>query len=685
MNVIANKDGANKDGTAEDGTAENGARNKDKPQNTDRAAAIADVNHQPEQVLISLVRSQTVDLFAKSLSGALRSVLEGLRSRSPDEVKVAVDAIRRTPADDGYVVVLDAIAGEEVMISDAEAGPFERALGGGLCNLSKDMELILDVLYENEAGLYENEAGDTKPRLCAEYLTWEDAASRFPGTSIPGRSRTSLIFQDAGFEKLILTERGPTYDTNAIDLWQVEQDFLGHGDAFVFVGQEPVGSKKFHNIMKRKLAHKGLKVFWLVGGNQLKQLYTEYRHFLSVADVVSLNLAEAAQFFGFEPLRAKHNNATELRIMYAREISRRVLEGGANYVVITDGAKGASLARKARGGRVEFVYSPLIQEYSIEVDPMVREDTGCGDSFAATIAAYFLTMGPSLKLNQAAIFAHYVAGIIYQRARPNLTDKDRGFVEYAYHKAQSSGTFVGKHETFGRDVCQIRPAPIMPRGSRQSVLVLLLGGDPANPDHPRITGAGAALENLAGMCRDGRYSLAPLLRIVPRQVIKTEGKVHADMRAVDEAEMTRLIDTCQLCKEIGNHEDGTVRRNGVLLKDLRGFEGVYVLRVTLLETLEILSSEDFAGLFGDIKCWHFPTEDLNERLVWHTRTYGMSREQSREIVRESLRDYMVVAQRPQFRFGRVDASNLDEFEAEMTDQLILRLDALLAGVFRGCA
>jgi hypothetical protein len=102
----------------------------------------------------------------------------------------------------------------------------------------------------------------------------------------------------------------------------------------------------------------------------------------------------------------------------------------------------------------------------------------------------------------------------------------------------------------------------------------------------------------------------------------------------------------------------------------------------MLEALEILSSEDFAELFGDIKLWHFPTEDVDERLVWHAKTWGVSREQSRSIIRQSLRDYVVQAQRPQFRFGRVSATTREEFEVEMTDQLILRLDALLAGVFR---
>ncbi|MBL4613914.1 MAG: carbohydrate kinase family protein [Magnetovibrio sp.] len=644
---------------------------------SERNAAIAQINHAPERVLISLVRSQTIDLFAGKMSDDLRLTLEALRQRAPDAVKVAVDTVRRTKKDDGYEVILDAARGERLVIADGDAGPFTRTLGGGLCNLSKDLELILDVLSDVA------DDGEAQLRPKIDYLTWADASDSFPGQAVTGTSRTSLIFQADGFDKLILTERGPSYDADKIDLWQTERDFLGAGDDFIFVGQEPEDSEKFDLIWQRKLKNKGLKVFWLVGGNQLKKLYTQYRHFLSIADVVSLNLAEAAQFFGFEPLRPKHKDAAELRIMYAREISRRVLEDGANHVIITDGAKGAALARKARGGRVEFVYSPLLQENAIAVDANVREDTGCGDSFAASIAAHYLMSGPNLKLNQAANFAHYIAGILYQRARPNLMDKDRGFVEYAFHKAQSSGAFTGKHETFDRDECQIRPALILPRGPSRSVLVLVVGGNPADPEHPRIAGAGAALASLAQKCRDGSYSLSPLIRVVPRQITHDAAQERPDMQSLSAPEMSRMIDTGKFCKEIGDLESDTAMRHGVLKTDLTGFEGVCVLRVTLLETLEILSSEDFAEMFGDIKFWHFPTEDVDERLVWHTKTWGVSREQSREIIHQSLRDYVVQAQRPQFKFGRVRATSREDFEAEMTDQLILRLDALLAGVFRG--
>ncbi len=648
-----------------------------KPDNSERDAAIARINHHPDRVLISLVRSQTIDLFAGNLSDDLKGTLEKIRQRAPDAVKVAVDSISRTPKDDGYEVVLDLAGKETLSISDKDAGPFTRTLGGGLCNLSKDLEIILDVFQDKGVG------GRKAKRQRIDYLTWEDAADTFPGTIVPGRSRSSLIFRGEGFEKLILTERGPTFDTDDIDLWRSEHDFLGNGDDFIFIGQEPADSKKFDLIMERKLKNKGLKVFWLVGGNQLKKLYTEYRHFLSIADVVSLNLAEAAQFFGFEPLRRKHKDASELRVMYAREISRRVLEDGANHVLITDGAKGASLARKARGGRVEFVYSPLIQENSIEVDPNVREDTGCGDSFAAAVAAHYLAFGPSLKLNQAANFAHYIAGIIFQRPRPNLTDEDRGFVEFAFNKAKESGAFVGKHEIFERDDCQIRPAPVPYKGGRRNVLVLILGGDPSDPEHPRITGAAAAMGNLARICQDGSYALAPLVRVVPRLSTHPEANRQPDFRPVTEAEMNRLVKKGLFCKEIGGFDADTPFRHGVLTEDLKDFEGVCVLRVTLLEALEILSSENFAELFSDIKYWHFPTEEVDERLVWHTKTWGVSREQSREIICQTLRDYVVRALSPQFRFSRIRATNREGFEREMTDQLILRLDALLVGLFRG--
>ncbi|CCQ72449.1 carbohydrate kinase family protein [Magnetospira sp. QH-2] len=635
-----------------------------------RNAAVRQLNDRSGRVLISLVRSQTVDLFAENLGGDLRNQLEALRSRSPDGVKVAVDRIERDG--DGYLVTLDAAAGETLRIKDTDAGPFARTLGGGLCNLSKDLEVILDVLGEGR---------DNAPR--ADYLTWADAGDSFPGTLVDGLSRTSLIFQSKDFEKLIVTQRGPTYDAEAIDLWQQETDFYGSGNDVLFVGQEPQDSRKFDAIMQRKLKDKGLRVFWLVGGNQLKQLYTEYRSFLSIVDVVSLNLSEAAQFFAFEPLGRRHKDATELRIMYAKEISRRILDYGANYVVITDGAKGASLARKARGGQVEFVYSPLIQENSIEVDPAVREDTGCGDSFAASIGAYFLTGGPIFKLNEAANFAHYIAGIIYQRARPHLTDKDRGFVEYALTKARASGAFVGKHETFKRNHCQIRPATIMPRGPRNNVLVLILGGNPADPDQPAITGAGAAVENLARAIAKNEYPLGPLVHVVPRVIAHPSAQGRAGMVSLDPAEMQQRIESGRFCPEIGDLEGRTGILNGVLTEDLSGAEGVYVLRAGFLEAMEILSSEDFADLFADIKIWHFATENIDERLVWHTKRKGVSREQSQEVMRQALRDNMIRAQEPQVRFAWAHATNLDDFEREMTEELIRRLDALLAGVFRG--
>ncbi|GAB6052272.1 hypothetical protein JCM17960_10920 [Magnetospira thiophila] len=635
-----------------------------------RAEAVRQLNSRSGRVLISLVRSQTVDLFAGKLDLALRPELEALRQRSPDGVKVAVDRIEHDGT--AYVVTVDAAAGQTLRIEDTAAGLYSRTLGGGLCNLSKDLEVILDVLCEGQ---------ETRPR--ADYLTWADAGDTFPGTAVPGRSRTSLIFQDTGFEKLIITERGPTYDAEAIDLWQQELDFYGRGNDVLFVGQEPMDSRKFEAIMQRKLKDKGLRVFWLVGGNQLKQLYTEYRSFLSIVDVVSLNLGEAAQFFAFEPLGRRHKDATELRIMYAKEISRRILDYGANYVVITDGAKGASLARKARGGQVEFVYSPLIQENSIEVDANVREDTGCGDSFAASIGAYFLTGGPIFKLNEAANFAHYIAGIIYQRARPHLTDKDSGFVEYALTKARASGAFVGKHETFKRNVCQIRPAIIIPRGPRNNVLVLVLGGNPADPDQPAVTGAGAAVENLAQSIDRNAYALGPLVRVVPRVIAHPRARGRAGMVALEPEDMQQRIESGLFCPGIGDLEGRTGTLNGVLEADLSGHEGVYVLRAGFLEALEILSSEDFAELFSDIKIWHFATENIDERLVWHTKRKGVSREQSQEVMRQALRDNMIRAQEPQVRFAWAQATNLDDFEREMSEELIRRLDALLAGVFRG--
>ncbi len=632
----------------------------------DRARAIGLLNRRPEVVAISLLRSQTLDLFAERVDPGLRPELERLRRTAPDGTKVAVEAIERR---DGATRVH--LADGALDIPDPAVGGYLSTPGGGLCNLAKDLDIILRVI------------GEDRPVPPIEHLSWQDTAAEFPGTAVPGRSRTSLVLRDDGFDKLILTEKGPAWDRAALDPWAAETAFYGDRDAVVFVGQEPPDSPKFDHLRRRKLRQPGLRVFWLVGGNQLKRLFTQYRDFLGVVDVVSLNLAEACGFFGFEPLRRRHRHATELRKMVAREISRRALELGAANVVITDGANGASLARKARGGRVEFVYSPLIHGNIVEVDPAVREDTGCGDSFAAAVAACFLADPDRFKLNQAANFAHYVAGIVYQRRRPNLTAKDLGFVEYAWSRAHDAGPLVSRHETFDRTRCQIRPAEVAPRGPRRRVLVLLVGGDPADPTQPHVTGAGAAIGRLAALMRSGEYASAPLVRIVARHSTHPAAKGVAGLTHVDAAQMARLADQGAFAKELGTLEcehPHAVRRD-----DLAGHEGVSLLRATLLEALEVMSSEDFAELFEDIKFWHFATEDIDQRIAWHAREWGVTAEQGQEIVRQSLRDYVVEHMGPQYRFSRARAATLEEFHQEMTEQLILRLDALLAGVFRGQA
>jgi len=636
----------------------------------DKQSAIRGLNRPLTSVAISLLWSQTIDLFASRTAPELREKLELLRRNSTDGVKVTVDRI--LPADDGYTILTGAGEIETLQVSSEAIGEVEAVPGGGLCNLSKDLEVILDVFGDDR--------GAAAP---LEYLSWSDSKEHFSGSTVEGITRTSLIFQDEGFDKIILCERGPSFSSADLDPWEAEREFYEGKDCYIFIGQEPMSSKKFEYVHKRKLENPSLKVFWLVGGNQLKKLFTEYRNFLSVVDVVSMNLAEAAKFFCLEPLQKKHRIAYELRTMYAREIGRRTLELGANHVVITDGATGASLASKARGGNVEFVYSPLIQENIIEVDNSVREDTGCGDSFAAAVAAYFLTGSHAFKLNEAANFAHYVAGIIYQRRRANLTEKDRGFVEFAYNKAKASGAFVGKHETFDRSQCQISPASIRPRGPRNNILVMILGGDPADPTHPYVTGAGAAARNLAAMCVTGEYERGPLVKVVPRLTTSAEAQNKACMITHNDKEMARMIDQGLLCKEIGDFEGE--QKNGVLKTDLMSHEGVYILRVTLLEALEVLSSEDFAEWFGDIKLWHFFTENVDERLVWYAKQRGLTREQGDEITRQTLRDYIIASLGPKIRFSNALATNLEEFEREMTEQLILRIDALLEGMFRSRA
>ena len=631
-----------------------------------RDSAIRHINRKREVVAVSLLWSQTLDLFASTVPDALRSELERVRRLGPDGVKVPVDSIERE--DGGWRILVDGATADELFLADGDIGEVMRTPGGGLLNMANDLKVLLPAFGPEV---------DIPP---VEYLSWADSAAEFGAIPVDGRSRTSLILKDEGFAKLILTERGPHWDPDTVDPFAIERDFYTGRNGFIFIGQEPVDSPKFDLVRRAKLGNPSLKVFWLVGGNQLKQLYTEYRDFLSVVDVVSFNLTEATGFFGFEPLRRQHRDASELRKMVAREISRRTLELGAWHVVITDGAKGASLARKARGGRVDFVYSPLVHENVVQVDSSVREDTGCGDSFAASVAAYFLSQPERFKLNEAANFAHYVAGIVFQRPRPNLTPEDGDFVQMALAKARAGAPLGAQRQTFDRTRSQLCPVPMLPRGPARNVLVLLLGGDPADPTQPHVTGAAAALWRLGEMMRTGAYPLAPLVRIVPRLSTNPAARGKAWLNYVDRAEMERLIGAGVFAKTLGNQDSEPC--NGVLKSDLVGHEGVYLLRVGLLEAIEILSSEDFAELFGDIKFWHFATENVDERIAWHARQWGVTREQGQEIVRQALREYVVEHIGPQVRFSHARATNLDEFYKEMTEQLILRLDELLAGMFR---
>jgi sugar/nucleoside kinase (ribokinase family) len=631
-----------------------------------RDDAIRHINRKCEVVLFSLLWSQTVDLFAQTVDPAVRPDLERLRSMAPDGVKVPVDGVER--ADGGWRIVLDRAAGDELFLPDDALGTVTQTRGGGLFNLANNLKVLL-AAFGDEAGV---------PPI--EYLSWEDAADVFGAQAVPGRSRTSLILKDQGFDKLILTEQGPRWDPDKVDPFAVERAFYANRNAVVFIGQEPANSPKFDLIRHAKLGNPSLKVFWLVGGNQLKRLYPEYRDFMAVVDVVSFNLAEATGFYGFEPLKSHHRDAGELRKMVAKEISRRALDLGAFHVVITDGNRGASVSRKARGGRVEFVYSPLILENVVQVDHAVREDTGCGDSFAAAIAAYFLCSPEQFKLNEAANFAHYVAGIVFQRPRPNLAGDDLVYVETALAKARAGGALVAQRQIFDRTRSQIAPSRVQPKGPKRNVLVLLLGGDPTDPTQPHVTGAAAALWHLGEMMRTGTYKLAPLVRIIPRVSTNRAARGKAWMQYVDEAEMASLMDQGAFCKAVGSRD--AEPRNGVRLVELMGHEGVYLLRVTLMEAIEILSSEDFAELMGDIKLWHFATENVDERMSWHARQWGISREQGQEIVRQSLREYLAEHIGPQVRFSHARATNLDEFYKEMTEQLILRLDELLTGIFR---
>jgi hypothetical protein len=331
---------------------------------------------------------------------------------------------------------------------------------------------------------------------------------------------------------------------------------------------------------------------------------------------------------------------------------------------------------------VEFAYSPLIQENRITTDTDAHEDTGCGDSFAATIAACYLQAPDHFRIKEAANFAHLIAGIVYQRPRPYLNNDDLSFVQHALMKARQSNAFVGHHEMFDRNQRQIKPTGIPPRGPARHVLVLVLGGDPNNLQEMDITGAKAAINYLAQQCTEELYSLAPLVKIVPRYTTWPHSDLQQTLTTISTQEMQNHYQTHSFCNALGTLDSDSEQQNGVLKTDLTGHEGVTILRVSLLETLEILSSEYFAELFGDIKTWHFSATSTPNHFLPDSTSKAQINAHNEHNTRYALRDYLAQSLGPQAHFSTLMNDNMDTFHQDLNHQLILRLDALLAGIFK---
>lgn len=576
-------------------------------------------SEQPQAVLISNVNSITEDI-ALEPNPELMAMLDRERPRDSKSDKLVVRNIEKLEG--GYRITLQ--DNRILDIAHQACAHKNTCFGGGLANLGRDLAVIQHILDGNP-----NANGNAPRELPLKFLTLSATAREFPDAeTIPGSPRISLVFEGPQFPKLLITEGGPHIEPGN-DVGKQEREFIGEDTNVVFIGQEPMSSEKFQRLIELKQKKPNTKIFWLIGSNQIKEGVEKHRDLLSIVDVVSLNLTEATKFLGLPELRPEHDRASEIREKYSREVSRQFAELGVKNIIITDGARGASLARRNPDQTVSFIHAPLKPKRDDEESGIV-EDTGCGDGFAAGIAAYFLR-DEHFDIQKAADFAHDIAGQIYRKKDSHLTARDGDKIRRAWHEAEFSSRFTEMrmhHFPVGEFQIKVEAARAT-RAVTRKKLILLLG----TPVSGRVIGTDALL---AGMMPGGEHErLAKYVHVIP-EYTDQEPKQHHDTTVAlnllnqglpPEKRRFQYIDTEEMRERIKKGEFHPTLLTqpegkhggylGVLRKDLMRPAGIDLVHVGFLEALEILTRQDIADLYGgNIEVWHFGNtpENLAERL-----------------------------------------------------------------------
>jgi hypothetical protein len=264
-----------------------------------------------------------------------------------------------------------------------------------------------------------------------------------------------------------------------------------------------------------------------------------------------------------------------------------------------------------------MIFSPLGED-QIDIETGVREDTGCGDSFASAIAAYWMHNPKKFNLQEANRFAHYAAGILYQLPRPHFTGDDLAFIAEAHKKARRAN--VGNDErkfipvyasisAFNETEAQ------EPKNNRARILVLLVDNNVGYPQLPDISGVDLGLGNIfrgetsSQLIKTMRPLLRQLIRITPinnpRLGFEHVKKSDFDRLAKDEANGIHAA----LLADGGSHHSGVLRNE---------FEksppGITFLRASIAEAKEVVADQRYREIYNIIKLWQFTHTNIDSLL-----------------------------------------------------------------------